>query len=125
MYYEALQEHDLSEAFLSAIQTEFQETEADALTPYSGITSREVVRSVMETYHIGNVNLIKPGIGEATRVLLRRVPWKIIVNADYQATPELHPIRQLAQEKNVPCEISAVPLGNYKVCGMIRKLSDI
>lgn len=31
-------------------------------------------------YKISDVNLIKPGVGETTKVLLRRVPWMILVN---------------------------------------------
>ncbi len=33
----------------------------------------------MQRYGIGDVNLIKPGIGEATRVLLRRVPRLLLL----------------------------------------------
>ena len=33
-------------------------------------------------FNIKNINHIKPGVGdETTRVLLRRVPWKILVNS--------------------------------------------
>ncbi|MBR2086658.1 MAG: hypothetical protein IJ906_05910, partial [Oscillospiraceae bacterium] len=86
---------------------------------------REVVQQIAETYGISDINFIKPGIGEATRVLLRRIPWMIIVNDIFRDSPELEHIRRLAAEKNVPCEISRVPLGNYKVCGIIRQLSDV
>ena len=34
---------------------------------------------VAERYGIGDVNLVKPGVGETTRVLLRRVPWRVLV----------------------------------------------
>ena len=42
------------------------------------------VRKIAGEYGIDNINLIKPGIGETTRVLLRRVPWKILVNEKYK-----------------------------------------
>ena len=86
---------------------------------------RTVVAQVAALYGIRDINLIKPGIGEATRVLLRRIPWKIIINPRFEAADELGHIRQLAAEKQVPCEISRVDLGHYKVCGIIRKLSDV
>ena len=36
-------------------------------------------RADQRGYGIHDVNLVKPGVGETTRVLLRRVPWKILV----------------------------------------------
>ena len=44
---------------------------------YSGV---EVVKKIANTYAIDDINFIKPGIGETTRVLLRRIPWKVLVN---------------------------------------------
>ena len=58
-------------------------------------------------------------------MLLRRVPWKVLVNPEYDGADELRHILQLAREKDVPWELSRVPLGNYKVCGLIRDLSDL
>ena len=34
---------------------------------------------VAARYGITDVNLVKPGVGETTRVLLRRVPWRVLV----------------------------------------------
>ena len=39
------------------------------------------VERISEEYGIHDVNLVKPGVGETTRVLLRRVPWKILARA--------------------------------------------
>ena len=89
------------------------------------IRGNEITKRIAEEYGISDLNFIKPGIGEATRVLLRRIPWKIIVNESYVGADELKHIYQLAAEKEVPLEISRVELGNYKVCGIIRKLSDV
>lgn len=71
------------------------------------------------------INFIKPGIGEATRVLLRRIPWKIVVNRNSAGADELEHIHRLAEEKGVPYEISRVDLGSYKVCGLIKNLADV
>ena len=124
-YYGDLAEHDLSEEFLQAVGLHFDLSCTADNVPYTGVCGREVVRDIADAYGIGDINFIKPGIGEATRVLLRRIPWKVIVSEQYFDSPELEHIRRLAAEKNVPCEISRVPLGNYKVCGIIRQLSDI
>ena len=67
------------------------------------------------------MNLIKPGIGEATRVLLRRLPWKILVHS-LRDEEHLGHLYQLAKEKGAPLEI--YPLKNYKACGLIRRLAD-
>ena len=84
-------------------------------------TGLEEVQSIGKAFGIRDIDLIKPGIGEATRVLLRRFPWKILVYRldDYD---DLGHIYQLAKEKSIPVE--TYPLRNYKACGLIRTLSD-
>ena len=124
-YYGELKENDLSEDFLTAIAQHFDfDCTADDIAA-GNAAGKVVVQAIAEAYQISNINYIKPGIGEATRVLLRRIPWKIIVNPEYADSPELLHIRQLAAEKEVVCEESCVPLGRYKVCGIIKNLSDV
>jgi hypothetical protein len=74
------------------------------------------IQRIQHDFGITDVNLIKPGIGETTRVLLRRVPWKILV--DRLDNPELKHIRLLAQERNVPIE--QYPGLIYSCCGLIK-----
>ena len=71
---------------------------------------------------MSDINFVKPGIGEATRVLLRRLPWKLLVREDQTDAPELAHLYQLAKEKGVTVE--PYPLKNYKACGIIKKLAD-
>lgn len=59
----------------------------------------DYIEKIMQRYSVSNINHIKPGIGESTRVLLRRVPYIIIVH-DINSKDIAH-IIQLAQEKNV------------------------
>ncbi len=125
-FYSELKDNDLSEEFLSAVENKFvYETEKIGEETLSGIKGTDTVKNIAEEYKISDINFIKPGIGEATRVLLRRVPWKIIINENYEKADELKHIYQLAKEKGVLCEISRVPLGNYKVCGIIKKMADV
>jgi hypothetical protein len=50
-----------------------------------------------------SARLVKPGLGEATRVLLRRVPGDLVVrDADAE---QLRPTLLLAREKNVPVRV--------------------
>lgn len=124
-YYGELAEEDLSQQFLDRISACFAPSlQAGDATP-TGPKGTQVVEAVAACYGIGDINLIKPGIGEATRVLLRRLPWKIIVNPAFDGGDALGHLRQLAAEKQVPWEPSPVPLGNYKVCGLIKTLSDL
>ena len=74
------------------------------------------IESIKNKYHINNINLIKPGIGETTRVLLRRIPWKILV--DSFNNPNLKHILKLAEEKDVPVEIYTDMC--YSCCGIIK-----
>lgn len=80
------------------------------------------VKELARVFGIADINLIKPGIGETTRVLLRRVPWKVLIDENYKGDAELAHIVRLALEKNVPIEY--YPLTHYKCCGMIKKLAD-
>ena len=62
-------------------------------------SSNNFIHQLMIQYNIKDINHIKPGIGESTRVLLRRIPFLIIVkdiNSKY-----LYHIIQLAKEKNI------------------------
>ena len=57
----------------------------------------EEAEEIAEAFGIQDINLVKPGIGEATRVLLRRVPWRVLVHSlDDQA--HLGHLYQLAAE---------------------------
>jgi hypothetical protein len=60
------------------------------------------VERISEEYGIHDVNLVKPGVGETTRVLLRRVPWKILARAG--AGADLDHVRLLAEQRGVPVE---------------------
>lgn len=122
VYYEELKDSDLSYEFIHAIESEFQQnsqTENKPLT-YYGI---DEVKELAEKFQVRDINLIKPGIGETTRVLLRRVPWKVLVSKESVTDPCLDSIKQLAKEKGVPVEY--YPLKNYKACGIIKNLSDV
>ncbi len=60
------------------------------------------VERVSEEYGIGDVNLVKPGVGETTRVLLRRVPWRVLARRGTGA--DLDHVRLLAEQRGVPVE---------------------
>ncbi|MDP4098056.1 cysteine protease StiP family protein [Paenibacillus sp. P96] len=74
------------------------------------------ITRIQNDFEIRDVNLVKPGVGETTRVLLRRVPWKILV--DREDNPNLEHIRLLVKDRNVPIEV--YPDLSYSCCGIIR-----
>ena len=123
VYYGELKDSDLSYAFINAIEKEFSLDyvidEHEKVPEGKGI---DEVIAIGEHFGIDDINLIKPGIGEATRVLLRRVPWKILIDERYQNNPQLGHLIRLAEEKNVPVEY--YPLTHYKCCGIIKKIAD-
>jgi len=57
----------------------------------------------LDRFGLTNINHIKPGIGESTRVLLRRVPYLLILRDE--TLPEVAHLLLLAKEKGVPVEI--------------------
>lgn len=121
VFYEELKESDLSYEFINAIEKEFVLESKEDKTVIEGYGIDEV-RKLAECFDIEDINLIKPGIGEATRVLLRRVPWKILIDERYKNSPQLEHLVRLAAEKEVPVEY--YPLKHYKCCGIIKKLAD-
>ena len=88
----------------------------------SGGKGIDEVREIAAFFGIEDINFVKPGIGETTRVLLRRVPWKVLIDERYRGAPELSHVVRLAEEKSVPVEY--YPMIHYKCCGIIKKIAD-
>ncbi|MUI12587.1 hypothetical protein GJV26_08905 [Massilia dura] len=83
-------------------------------------TSRACLAALAQRYDIADINLIKPGIGEATRVLLRRVP-RLLILRDREAADVAH-LNLLAHEKEVPVVVDrTLP---YQGVSLIRRGSD-
>lgn len=121
VYYGELKDSDLSYEFIEAIEREFVQNPPPEEEKPRGRGIDEV-RKIAADYGVDDINLIKPGIGETTRVLLRRVPWKVLIPEKLREDGSLAHILRLAEEKRVPVE--HYPLENYKACGLIKKLAD-
>ena len=121
VYYGELKDSDLSYEFIDAIEENFELDCGEAAPAGEGCGADEV-RAIAGNFGIDDINLVKPGIGETTRVLLRRVPWKVLIDEKYKDSDDLAHIVRLAEEKNVPIEY--YPLTHYKTCGIIKKLAD-
>ncbi len=127
-YYKELKEFDLSNEYIDIISKEFKKMQVAIDESIKGWNKDEItkvgktdVENIKNDYKIEDTNFIKPGIGETTRVLLRRVPYKILVK-DIEDR-ELEHIFILAKEKNV--QIEEYPLLAYKCAGIIKNMRDL
>lgn len=123
VYYEELMNEDRTYEFISTVEKFFNlQDYSEVKNVNPEINGLEEVKMLADKYGIQNINFIKPGIGETTRVLLRRIPWKILISREHSTSNELELVFQLAKEKKVPIEITN--LYNYKCCGIIKKIPD-
>lgn len=122
-FYRELADKDHTYHFISNVEKYFDcASQTPEEEPGDGCGSGiQEVRKIAAEYSVEDLNLIKPGIGEATRVLLRRVPWKLLVHST-EDQEYLGHLFQLALEKGVAVE--EYPLKNYRACGIIKKLAD-
>jgi len=123
-YYGELKDADRTYEFIDAVAAHFSASgrtaqEEESLGSRTGLMEAQEIAA---HFGIRDINLVKPSIGEATRVLLRRVPNRILVRSLDDAAHIGH-ILQLAQEKHVPVE--EYPLRNYRACGLIQAMGDI
>ncbi|MGW0748682.1 phosphoribosyltransferase [Streptomyces sp. NPDC002587] len=124
-FYRELAGADVSVDFVDTVAARFDEVAeavdaevkellaADRTPTWEGWAA---VERISEEYDIHDVNLVKPGVGETTRVLLRRVPWKIL--AQRGAGADLDHVRLLAEQRGVPVEeVDGLP---YTCVGLIH-----
>lgn len=124
LYYEDMEKEDVSYDFIEKIETHFKpENKSENIKLNKDYNGTLEVKKIAEEFGIENINYIKPSIGETTRVLLRRVPWKILINEEFKNHETVKHILKLAEEKQV--EIVYYPLKCYKACGLIKKMADI
>ena len=81
-------------------------------------TSKQFINTLMTSHHMHDVNRIKPGIGEATRVLLRRVPDLLILRNQHDEA--IQHLLILAEEKNVRVFID--PALPYQAAALIKEV---
>lgn len=125
-FYAELAPADVSAEFCDLVSMQFSTVAAsvagtvaarrNAPAPEITWAGWKAVEAISAEYGLGDVNLVKPGVGETTRVLLRRVPWKILVRAD--ASAELAHVRLLAAQRGVEIvEVDDLP---YSCVGLIH-----
>ncbi|MEU9254234.1 phosphoribosyltransferase [Streptomyces sp. NPDC048270] len=124
-FYRELAGADVSTAFVDTVAAHFDEVADAVVEEVKELLATDrtptwegwaAVERISEEYGIHDVNLVKPGVGETTRVLLRRVPWKIL--AQRGAGADLDHVRLLAEQRGVPVEeVDGLP---YTCVGLIH-----
>ncbi|MFK4184488.1 phosphoribosyltransferase [Streptomyces sparsogenes] len=124
-FYRELAGADVSGLFLDTVTARFDEVADQVAADAKELAAADrdptwegwaAVERISEEYGIHDVNLVKPGVGETTRVLLRRVPWKIL--AARGAGADLAHVRLLAEQRGVPVEeVDGLP---YSCVGLIH-----
>jgi adenine/guanine phosphoribosyltransferase-like PRPP-binding protein len=123
-YYAELAAADLSNDFLDRISACFADVRASVarvlrerqeLDPTPTWDGWAAVERIGFEYGIADVNLIKPGVGETTRVLLRRVPDRVLIRGDDE---DLAHVLLLAAQRGAPVErVLDLP---YRCVGIVR-----
>lgn len=125
-HYRELAGSDVSAAFLDAVSGHFDAVRASAVLGAEQLAADPdrapdwagwaAVERISAAYGIDDVNLVKPGVGETTRVLLRRVPWRVLARRGVGA--DLDHVRLLAAQRGV--EVEEVDELPYSCVGLIH-----
>lgn len=127
-FYRQLASTDRSAQFLDSVAAQFgavvgevnrqlcETAQRDRTPTWSGMAT---VQRIQQCYGIASVNFVKPGIGETTRVLLRRLPWRIVLRDPED--PDHRHIRLLAEARDVPMIID--PELSYACVGLIKEVA--
>ena len=124
VYYRAFEPLDQSGWFLDQVSRTFPHVTARALETrprvQRALATQEWLRRCMAQHAITDVNLVKPGVAEATRVVLRRVPDRLIVRDPH--AEDLQHLLVLAEARNVRVEVD--PTLPFQAAALIRSCLD-
>lgn len=93
-------------------------TDADRLAARASAAA--AVEAVAGRFGVEDINRVKPGIAEATRVLLRRVPHCVLVRSLHD--PDVRALLHLARGSGVPVQV-APEIEPYRAITLIRKVA--
>lgn len=125
LHQEHLAGHDRTMAFIAAIEAanpvrrglDWTHGRASQIAR----DSRRIVTDIMRSHRVEDVNRIKPGIAEATRAILRRVPDAVLLR-DVE-DPDTEHVLHLARKAGVA--IQFLPgWSPYRAVTIIRKLAE-
>jgi hypothetical protein len=115
---------DRSRAFIAAVEAATPQAEHPCWSQQAVAASRAastaLVESLMAEFAVTNMNRIKPGIAEATRAVLRRLPEAVFVRDRDDA--EVAHLLHLAAQMHIP--VQQRELGNYRAVTLIAKAGE-
>lgn len=83
--------------------------------------AKRAVDYVRTRENVTNLNRIKPGIAEATRAILRRVPERVFVSSE--SDKDLSAIMHLIGEKNIPYTVAPDAIHPYRAVTLIQQVA--
>jgi hypothetical protein len=110
-YYPDMGDHDLSIRFLDTVSREFDAVRQQVSThhyerPRSGRAPSFIgechAQSLAAEYGLNDINQVKAGVSETVRMLLHRIPQRVIIQPD--AGRDVEDVRRLAAHRSVPVE---------------------
>ncbi|MFT0174821.1 cysteine protease StiP domain-containing protein [Paraburkholderia mimosarum] len=124
--YDHLPKHDVTREFINKIEAERGALcESYPATPWTNeqrlelqASADDVVSSLATRFDISNLNRVKPGIAEATRAVLRRVPDHVVVRDRNDSDVQL--LMHLTDRAGVAVEEAGADLGPYRAATIIR-----
>jgi len=131
-FYRALAADDRSHGFLDAVEAHFPAIDRDVLiggepsdrvhpnNPLEPTRAESEFRRIMTMHSVAERAFVKPGIGETTRVLLRRVPDFVLVRK--AGMPSLRHIEVLAAQRGVRVVVDSELL--FSSVGVIRSVRE-
>ncbi|MCG8293325.1 cysteine protease StiP family protein [Pseudomonas entomophila] len=127
--YDHLREHDVTRSFIEQIEHERGRlAEVAPVAPWSTeararlqAQASTVVRDLAARFQIGNLNRVKPGIAEATRAVLRRVPDHVLVRDRDDRDVQL--LLHLTERAGITVEACGEQLGPYRAVTIIRSVN--
>ncbi|WP_415759478.1 cysteine protease StiP family protein [Pseudomonas sp. LT1P18] len=127
--YDHLHEHDVTREFIEQIEAQRKAVgPVPQASPWTDSQRLElqgaamhVVESLAARFDITNLNRVKPGIAEATRAVLRRVPDHVLVRDRNDSDVQL--LMHLTESAGVSVEEVGAALGPYRAVTIIRSLS--
>ncbi|MGY8869184.1 MAG: cysteine protease StiP family protein [Pseudomonadales bacterium] len=126
--YSHLAKHDLSNWFVDEISALFSTIvpnestvlQRDDVSNERHLKMKAYVDQLMVQHGVTDINRVKPGIAEATRVMLRRVPKLLVVKN--RASEDVSHLLVLAKDKSIEvCQDSAMPFNAVAIVANVNE----
>ena len=126
--YSHLRELDVTRLFIERIEHARASVQVSSATPWTAghanalrQHAKGVVDRLAARFAVSNLNRIKPGIAEATRAVLRRVPDQVLVRD--RAGADVRLLMHLADTAGIDVQEVGGELGPYGAATIIRSVS--